>query len=294
MQLGVKFPQETIVHDVELVRDFVQAAEELGYARLLIFEHVLGAELANRSPALPPAYDEKSLFHESLVFLGFVAACTTSIELATGIIVSPQRQTALLAKQAAEVAILSKNRLVLGLGVGWNRVEFQGMGAEFSRRGARQEEQIEVLRRLWGEPLVEFHGEFHQLDRVGIAPLPQGPIPIWLGGFAEPVYRRAAHLADGLITSLGSGINERGLPRFDAKAVVRHVRELVAAEGRDQQDFGVEVIATQKLTPTEFAKVADEYREAGASHMTLLQIGEHDNPGQYISMLEKYKVAFDG
>jgi probable F420-dependent oxidoreductase len=294
MKIGVKFPQETIIDDVALARDFVRAAEELGYARLLIFEHVLGAEHANRSPSLPPAYDETSVFHEALVFLGFVAACTSSIELATGIIVSPQRQTALLAKQAAEVAILSNNRLVLGLGVGWNWVEFQGMGAEFSRRGARQEEQIEVLRRLWVDPIVEFHGEFHELDRVGIAPLPARPIPIWLGGFAEPVYRRAARMADGLITSLGRGISERGLPKFDAKAVVRHVRELVAAEGRNQEEFGVEVIATEKLSPGEFAEVAEDYREAGASHLTLLQIGDHDDPHQYIPMLEKYKTVFDG
>ena len=186
MDLGAVFPTTQIGTDPAVIRDFAQTAEGLGYRRLLVYDHVLGAVHADRTPPLTGPYTERDQFHEPLVLLGYLAACTSTIELAVAVLVLPQRPTALVAKQAAEVDVLSRGRLVLAVGTGWNYVEYESLGASFEARGRRLDEQVVVLRALWREPVVDFRGEFHLIDRAGLAPRPvRGDIPLWVGGGAQ-------------------------------------------------------------------------------------------------------------
>src|SRR5215475_11621054 len=185
MQIGVVFPQTEIGADPGAIRAYAQRVKELGFEHLLAYDHVLGADPAVHAPWNGP-YDVDTTFHEPFVLFGFIAGIT-ALELVTGIIILPQRQTALVAKQAAEVDLLTGGRFRLGVGLGWNRVEYEALGTTFRDRGRRVEEQIEVLRRLWQEPVVSFEGRYHTITAAGINPLPvQRPIPIWMGGFSEP------------------------------------------------------------------------------------------------------------
>lgn len=291
MQIGVQFPNESLVDDVGAIKEFAQAAEAAGYSHLLLFEHVLGAVHADREPPLLVPYDERTNFHEPMVLAGFLAAVTSTIGIATGVLVLPQRQTALVAKQAAEVAILSGDRLRLGVGVGHNHVEYAALGADFRTRGARQSEQIDLLRRLWTEPTVSFDGQWDALDRVAIAPRPGRTIPIWIGGFSEAAYRRAAKQADGFVHSL---IGTDGADE-DPAATVAHLRHLVADEGRDPSAFGVEVLVPFHLGVTEFARLAETMRDAGVDLLTLhLLPGEWATPADHVAALQQYMAAVDG
>ncbi|MFT3854968.1 MAG: LLM class F420-dependent oxidoreductase [Ilumatobacteraceae bacterium] len=229
MRIGVVFPQTEIGDDPIAVRDFVQTAEGLGFAHLLCFDHVLGAEHEGRVPALTGPYDERHAFHEVFVLLGAVAAWTDHIELATGVLVLPQRQTALVAKQAAEVDLLSNGRLRLGVATGWNHVEYQAMGAPYDRRGALLDEQIEVIRLLWEQPLVTFEGRFHRIERAGILPRPHRRIPIWFGGSSPVALRRAVRVGDGVCYSVGPTAEDLAL-----------IESLLRAEGRASETFLVE------------------------------------------------------
>ena len=172
MDLGAVFPTTQIGNDPAVIRDFAQTAEGLGYRRLITYDHVLGAVHADRDPPLPGPYTQDDPFHEPLVLFGFLAACTTVIELEAAVLVLPQRQTALVAKQAAEVDVLSAGRLVLAVGTGWNFVEYESLGMPFAARGRRLDEQVDLLRRLWREPVLDYRGEFHRIDRAGILPRP--------------------------------------------------------------------------------------------------------------------------
>ncbi|HZO63234.1 MAG TPA: LLM class F420-dependent oxidoreductase, partial [Gaiellaceae bacterium] len=197
MRLGVVFPQTEIGADPGGVRAYAQGVEEIGYTHLLAYDHVLGADASSRKDWAGP-YTAEHQFHEIFVLFGYLAAVVPKLELVAGVLVLPQRQTALVAKQAAAIDVLSGGRLRLGVGLGWNHVEFEALGEEFSDRGRRSEEQIEVLRRLWTEPVVDFEGRWHRIPAAGINPLPvQRPIPIWIGGSAEAAIRRTARLADG-------------------------------------------------------------------------------------------------
>jgi probable F420-dependent oxidoreductase len=288
VEIGVQFPSQFLVDDPVAIRDFAQAAEAVGYSHLLVYEHVVGVEHADRNPPVVVPYDEKTDFHEPLVLMGFLSAATTTIELTTGVLVTPQRQTALVAKQAAEVSILSGGRLRLGVGVGWNWVEYQALGQDFSTRGRRQEEQIELLRLLWSQPVVQFRSQWHRIERAGISPRPRSTIPIWIGGFSEAAYERAARVADGFIYSL---IGTEG-PEYDAKATVRHLQELVERAGRDVEAFGIEVLVPQALSPSEFGRLAEEWRPMGISHITLhLLPGQFSTTGEHLDALEIYMAA---
>src|SRR3954447_7202600 len=195
MELSAFFPTRTIGNDPAKIRDWAQAAEDLGYAHIEVPDHVFGATARGD---WQPIYTEKDAFHETFTMLGFLAAVTTKAKLASGVLILPQRQTGLVAKQAAEVDVLSGGRLRLGIGVGWNHVEYQSLGAAWNTRGAMQAEQIAVMRRLWTEDLVTFNGRFHNLESVNILPAPvQKPIPIWFGGSSDAVIRRCARLGDG-------------------------------------------------------------------------------------------------
>ena len=195
MQLNAMFPTRDIGNDPAKIRDWAQAAEDLGFAYIEVPDHVFGASARD---GWTPLYNEKDPFHETFVLLGFLAAVTKRIRLSSGVLIAPQRQTGLIAKQAAEADLLSAGRLRLGIGVGWNHVEYQALGEDWKTRGARQAEQVEVLRRLWSEDLVSFKGRFHALQDVNIVPPPvQRPIPIWFGGTSDAVVMRAARLGDG-------------------------------------------------------------------------------------------------
>ncbi len=183
MQVGVRFPYEEIGNDPDLYAAFARRAEELGFGFLAFVDHVLGAEHARRNPPFEGPYHEESIFHEPMTLMAWLAAQTDRIELTTSILVLPQRQAVLAAKQAAEVQILSRGRLRLGVGIGWNYVEYESLGVPYRDRGARLEEQVEVMRTLWTDPLLDYEGRFHRIDRAGFRPVLGELVPIWFGGF---------------------------------------------------------------------------------------------------------------
>ena len=234
MEIGVIFPQTEIGADPAAVRDYAQAAEELGYRHLTIFDHVLGAniERPDRAGGRWP-YTHRDLVHEPFTLLSYVAAVTQHIGLMPGVIILPQRQTALVAKQAAEVDVLSGGRLRLGVGLGWNDVEYEALGENFHNRGRRVEEQVAVLRALWTNELVTFEGRWHRITDAGLNPLPvQRPIPIWMGGSAEAVLRRVGQLSDGWVLV--------GRPNPDLSASVERVRQYARESGRDPAAIGLQ------------------------------------------------------
>ena len=285
VKIGVKIPGEDFGEDVAAIRDFAQAAEELGYAHLIAYDHILGAEHANRMPPLMVPYDETTYFHEPFVLFGYLAAFTSTIELATGVIILPERQTALVAKQAAEVALLSNERLRLGVGVGWNHVEYEALNEGFSTRGARQEEQIELLRMFWTQPVVDYHGRFHTIDRLGVLPRPRSVIPIWIGGFSEAAYRRAARVADGFLYSL---IGTAG-PEHDPRGTVEHLRTLVDEAGRDPSTFGIDLIVPIAVEPSELGTLLEQWRDSGISHLTLHAYRPGATAAETIDLLADYR-----
>lgn len=232
MRIGVVFPQTEIGNDPGVVRDYARTAEGLGYSHLLTFDHVVGAGLAHRPDWRGP-YDASTPFHEPLVLFGFMAGVTERIELVTGVLILPQRQTTLVAKQAAEVDVLSGGRLRLGVGIGWNEVEYDTLGENFHDRGRRSAEQIELMRALWSQPVVDFTGQWHRVPDAGISPLPvQRPIPVWIGGNADAVLRRAAAIGDGWFPQLP--------PDERAEHALATLRRYAADAGRDPGEIGIE------------------------------------------------------
>jgi probable F420-dependent oxidoreductase len=197
MKLGVVFPQIEIGDNPDTIAVFATTAESLGYDHIIAYDHVLGASTANR-PDWQGPYTDKSMFHEPFVLFSYLAGLTESIELVTAVIILPQRQTVLVAKQAACLDVLSKGRLRLGVGTGWNAVEYEALNMNFHDRGDRSEEQIAVMRQLWAHEVVTFDGRWHRIDEAGLNPLPlRRSIPVWLGGMAPQVIDRVARLADG-------------------------------------------------------------------------------------------------
>jgi len=264
VRVGVVFPQTEIGADVGAVRAYVQRVEELGYRHVLAYDHVLGAD-----PAVHPGwrgpYDLTTTFHEPFVLFGYIAGLT-SLELVTGIIILPQRQTALVAKQAAEVDLLTHGRFRLGVGLGWNAVEYEALGQDFSTRGRRAEEQVELLRLLWTEPSVTFRGRYDRVTGAGLAPLPvQRPIPVWFGAQSERAYRRVGRLADGWFPQVPPG------PKLDQ---ARSVVEQAAVEaGRDPVGLGMEGRASWRDDPGKLAEHAATWRQAGATHLSVNTMG---------------------
>ncbi len=266
VRVGVVFPQLEIGTDPEKIRAYAQAVEDLGYAHLVAFDHVLGADISTR-PEWRGPYNAKSMFHEVFVLFGFLAACTTRLELAPAVIILPQRQTALVAKQAAEVDVLTKGRTRLGVGLGWNDVEYVALGEKFRDRARRIEEQIEVLRLLFTKEVVDYTGRWHRIDRAGLDPLPvQRPIPIWMGGSADPAMRRIARIADGWFTQLQP--DEAGRERLAA------FHSYLRDAGRDPATFPIEGrVAAAKRTPDDWATVAQGFADMGASHLEFSTMG---------------------
>jgi probable F420-dependent oxidoreductase len=266
MKLGVVFPQTESGVDPIAIRDYAQTAESLGYDYLLAYDHVLGAN-PDRPGGWRGPYTYETLFHEVFVLFGYLAAVTQRLELVTGVIILPQRQTALVAKQAAEVDVLSGGRLRLGIGVGWNEVEYVSLSEDFHNRGKRQEEQVALLRELWTKPLVNFSGAYHAVPDAGIRPLPvQQPIPIWFGGGADVVLRRMARLGDGWIA------NAMSFDRFCS--MMESLHDYLEQAGRDPRAFGVDVRINVKDTPeSEWAREADRLRSVGVTHLAVNSMG---------------------
>jgi probable F420-dependent oxidoreductase len=261
MDIGVVFPQTELPTDRGAVRAYVERVEELGYTHILAYDHVLGAD-PSEHPGWAGPYDVDTTFREPFVFFGHLAALTR-LELVTGIIILPQRQTALVAKQAAEVDLLTEGRFRLGVGLGWNAVEYEALGQDFTTRGRRLGEQVELLRRLWTERSVTHSGAFDTVTGAGLAPLPvQRPIPVWFGAASPAAYRRVGRLADGWFPQVVPG------PALDeARAVV----EQAAVEaGRDPQALGMEGrINWGEGGPGPLAEHADRWRGAGATHLSV-------------------------
>ena len=262
MKVGVIFPQTEIGTDPIAVRDYAQAAEALGYDHLLAFDHVIGANTASR-PGWSGAYGHTDQFLEPFALFGYMAAITQKIELATGIIILPQRQTILVAKQAATVDVLSAGRLRLGIGIGWNQVEYEALGENFGDRGKRSEEQIEVMRALWTQELVTFDGRWHKITDAGLNPMPvQRPIPVWFGGNSDQVLDRIARIGDGWITTLRA--DERG------RGAVEKLRQLAHEHGRDPAEIGIESwVQLRNRTPEECLEDIATWEELGVTHVSV-------------------------
>jgi probable F420-dependent oxidoreductase len=264
LRIGVVYPQIELAGDPGSVRRFGRAVEDLGFDHLQAYDHVLGAVHAGRTPPLTGPYTEHDPFHDPLVMFAHLAGVTERIGFGTGILVLPQRQTALVARQAADVDLLSGGRLRLGVGVGWNYVEYQALGEDFHTRGARQEEQIELLRRLFTEPVVDFAGRFDRVDRAALVPKPARPIPIWLGGSGDAAFERAARLADGFIF-FGGGA--------DHAAAWNRLRDRVDALGRPAEEFGGDYVVLPQGSVGELTEQIDAWREAGGTHASVVTMG---------------------
>ncbi|MDP6823394.1 MAG: LLM class F420-dependent oxidoreductase [Dehalococcoidia bacterium] len=285
MKIGVVFPQTEIGSDAGGVRAYTQAVEQMGYSHVLTYEHVIGANLANRT-GWTGAYSLESQFHEPFVLFSFMAGITETLEFATGILILPQRQTVLVAKQAAALDVLSEGRFRMGIGIGWNEVEYESLGQEFNNRGARSEEQIALMRALWTKETVNFEGRWHSIPDAGISPLPvQQPIPIWLGGGADAVINRIARIGDGWMP--GWQPDEEGLKELDK--MFAYAREA----GRDGSDIGIDGRFTAGLaTEDRWSDQVQAWRDINADYIDINTMGEGlSGADAHIERLEKFRPA---
>jgi probable F420-dependent oxidoreductase len=287
MRIGVVFPQTEITADPHMVRAYAQAVEALGYTHILAYDHVVGADLTNRPDWRGP-YNMHSLFHEPFVLFGYLAGLTLRIELVTGIIILPQRQTVLVAKQATEVDVLSGGRFRLGVGLGWNEVEYQTLNENFHNRGRRIEEQIKVLRALFTQESVTYHGRWHHIEAAGLNPLPiQKPIPIWLGGSTDATLRRVAKIGDGWFPQMP--------PNEQARDMVDRLRRFALEEGRDPGTIGIEArVSIGRTGPDEWLRQVEEWREIGATHLSVntMRAGL-DSPQQHVYAIARFKAEVE-
>jgi probable F420-dependent oxidoreductase len=284
-RLGAIFPHNEVPATAAGVRAFTEGVVAAGLDHVVIADHVLMGDRA-AYPDLPAPYDTAAQFHEPFVTLGYIAALAPGLELVTDVIILPQRQTALVAKQAAEVDVLTNGNFRLGIGIGWNEIEFEGLGMPFRGRGKTVEEQIDVLRRLWTEPVVTYAGERHTITAAGINPLPvQRPIPIWIGGGAEAALRRAARLADGFFP-LGP------LAGHTMAETVARLRGWVEEAGRDPAAFGLEAhVDVAQGGPGEWQEAVGEWRELGATHVALSTGGAGLDPSGHADRLAEAVAA---
>jgi probable F420-dependent oxidoreductase len=282
MQLNALFPTRDIGSDPVKIRDWAQAAEALGYTYIEVPDHVFGAAARD---GWTPVYNEKDPFHETFVILGFLAAVTKTIRLSSGVLIAPQRQTGLIAKQAAEADLLCGGRLRLGIGVGWNHVEYEALGTDWKTRGARQAEQVDILRRLWSEDLVSYNGRFHNLKDVNILPPPvQRPIPIWFGGSSDAVIKRAARLGDGWMPIM--------TPDAQAEQKLAMLRSELTSHGRDPAKFGIEGwLRMHDSDPQKWATAADGWRRLGADMVMLYPMYRMPTFDEQIETLRRFKAV---
>ncbi|MDP6829963.1 MAG: LLM class F420-dependent oxidoreductase [Alphaproteobacteria bacterium] len=263
MDFGISFPQTQIGNDPAVIRNFVTTAEELGFQRLTLVDHILGAKEARDAP-WAVHYTIEYGFHEPMTLFAWIAGFTEKIQLVTANVVLPQRQTELVAKQAAEIDILTGGRMVLGIGVGWSKSEFEALGMNFANRGDRIEEQVDLLRRLWTDELVDFKGQWHEMSDMGMNPLPiQRPIPIWFGAMADVAIRRAARIGDGWLMS------PRTKPDDVMKQKIEVFHQAARAVGRDPAELGIDAtVFAEDRGPNEWLSEAAAWREMGATSVT--------------------------
>jgi probable F420-dependent oxidoreductase len=295
MHIGVNVPITELGADLTGLRDFVQAAEDLGYTHIRLLDHVLGAD-PQFHPEVPEfPYTHKSYLHEPLTLMSYLAAITTRLQLVTAILILPQRQTALVAKQAAEVDVLSGGRLRLGIGVGWNPVEYEALGENFHNRGRRCEEQIAVLRALWTQDVVDFKGRWHRINHAGLNPLPvQRPIPIWIGAgrSAAPIppdaaLRRIGRLADGWFPMFSPG--------QDGRDAIARMRGYAKEAGRDPASIGIEGrAAVAGKEPQDWITQLKTWEDLGATYLSVGTGGAGlKSADEHIEALQRFKEVMD-
>lgn len=273
MRIGVTLPTNEIGGDRIAIRDFAQAAEALGYTHILGIDHVVGANRGSR-PGWQGYYDHTNVFDEPFVLLGYIAGVAPGLELGTGIVILPQRQTVLVAKQTAEIDVLCGGRFRFGVGLGWNDVEYEALGQDFHTRAARMEEQIELLRLLWANELVTFKGRWDTITDAGLNPLPpRRSIPIWFGSISsEQALRRMARLGDGWLPILP--------PDEKTARVIERLRSYVQEAGRDPAAFGIDpmigvddMVNKTPRRPEDWARDAEWWKAQGATHCSLFTVG---------------------
>lgn len=283
MQIGVVYPQIEMNADPTNVKRFGLAAEETGFDYLLAYDHVLGAPHADRAPPLTGPYTENDPFHDPFTMFSYLAALTQRLAFATGILILPQRQTALVAKQAADLDLFSDQRFRMGVGTGWNYVEYDALGVDYAARGKLLDEQVALLRKLWSGDVISFEGAFHKVDRANLTYRPKRQIPIWMGGFAEPAFRRAGAIGDGFM--FASGL-ERSLDQW--KRVDHYLNE----HRRDPASFGRELIYSSKTSdPQRTAETLLRWRDAGGTHAAAATLGKgFTDVGQHIDFLAEVRA----
>ncbi len=280
MKIGVVFPQVEIGPDPAVVREYAQTAEGLGYTHILAYDHVIGADITNR-PNWRGPYTLDTQFHEPFVLFGYLAAIT-KLELVTGVIILPQRQTVLVAKQAAQVDVLTGGKFRLGVGVGWNEVEYESLNETFRNRGRREEEQIDVMRMLWTQKSVTFTGKWHNIPGAGLKPLPvQQPIPVWIGGSTDPAFKRIGKMGDGWMPQFR--------PNAEGQAKVEMVRNYTREAGRDPDELGMEARLSLGMTPrSEWRQDIERWKELGATHLSINTMSAGlKTPQEHIALLEQ-------
>ena len=284
MEIGAVFPHNEIGTDPQAIKDYAQGVEELGVTHLLIYDHVLGAD-RDRPGGFEGPYDKDVAFHELFTTFAFIAAVTKKLDMITTVMILPQRQTVLVAKQAAELAILSNNRFKLGIGVGWNAVEYTGLNENFKNRGKRQEEQVELMRLLWESEVLEYKGDYHHIDKASINPRPSKSVPIWFGGGAPQLIERCAGLGDGWIPLMG--------PNEAARKTLAAIKEKRESKGLDWGNFGVQAQAQYAGGDAErWNKHAEKWRDLGASHLAIAtHNAEPTNVDGHLGRIKEYLNA---
>lgn len=282
MQIGVVYPQNEFPCDPVLIREFAQTAEDLGYTHILAYDHVLGADPEGYAPWRGP-YTYQDPFMEPFSLFSYIAAATKRLGLVTGIVILPQRETALVAKQAATLDVLSNGRLRLGIGIGWNRVEYEALNKDFNNRGKRIEEQVTVLRQLWREPVVTFRGKWHSIVSAGLNPLPiQKTIPIWFGGHADAVLKRVAHLGDGWLPNYRTAA--------EAKPSLDKIARYLDDADRNWSDIGLEPrLYFDEGDINRWLKEISAWREAGATHLTFTSLRSgFREPQEHLNAIKQF------
>jgi len=284
MRVGVVFPQTEIGTDVAVIKDYAQTAEQLGFRHVLAYDHVIGGNPASR-PGWQPPYTHLDAFHEPLILFAYLAGQTKKLEFVTGVIILPQRQTVLVAKQSAALDVLSGGRLRFGIGIGWNPIEYEALGENFNNRGQRSEEQVEVLRQLWTHELVTFDGRWHKIVDAGINPLPvQRPIPIWFGGSDERALRRLGRVGDGWFPLLGPDEKCRGM----IEAVRRYAREA----GRNPSAIGIEGrISYGQGSPEAWLEDLAAWKKLGATHVSFNTMKSGLKSTAHIAAIRRFHEA---
>ena len=284
MKIGVTFPQTEFGNDPIAIRDYAQTAEALGYTHILAYDHILGAN-PDRPGGWRGPYTYQTPFHEPFVLFSYMAGLTSRIEFITGIIILPQRETAVVAKQAATLAILSNGRLRLGVGIGWNKVEYIALNQNFHTRGRRLEEQVDLLRRLWREELITYEGEWHTIPDAGLNPRPAHPIPIWFGGHAEAVLRRVAQVGDGWLPNYRTAAK--------AQASLDKLRGYMETYGRSASEVGIEPrINYGAGKAADWQQTVADWQAAGATHISLNTMGVgFTTPQAHIEGLQTFAQA---